>query len=364
MNINDNKIQCEYCDKFFSSKTLLLYHQNNTKYCLEIQNKTIQKSKCDFCSKELTITSFKKHLEKCKLKSIKESNSKMINELREEIELLKEQMNEKDKIIIEKDKIIQEKNNDISALIDKNNILIGKNEVYKSDQECLHKIAQQTKTTSNINHITNNLAIYDADLIANNFKNALNNITPEDICEGQSAVAKIIAPCLTNSDGMKMIACTDKSRGVFVTKDSDGKISKDIKAKKLVDTIEPIASMKVDEIVSLEKEKKDKSRDLFTLKSNIRKRTEEIENLEDTLCGFKKNSNEYNRISKQIEQLHDRNNEEYEQIRVYEEEGVIEINYDVEHTIDLDTKLLIGASEIKDIKSNPNKFSNTLGNMV
>ena len=329
---------CNFCKREFQTLNSLNKHKINAKYCLIIQGKKEDKKyNCDTCSVSFdTQYLLTKHSDKCRL-------TKIIEKLREEI---------------------AEKDLQITKLTNENNILTGKTEVYKYDQECLHKIAQQPKTTSNINHITNNLAIYDAELIANNFKNALNNITPEDICEGQIAVAKIIAPCLTNSDGMKMIACTDKSRGVFVMKDSNGKINKDIKAKKLVDTIEPIASMKVDEIVNLEKEKVTKSRELFTLKNNIKKRTEEIQNLEDTLCGFNKNSNEYFRLEKQIEQLHDMNNDEYEQIRVFEEEGVIEINYDIEQTNDLDTKLLIGATEIKDIKSNSNKFSTTLGNMV
>ena len=43
-----------------------------------------------------------------------------------------------------------------------------------------------------------------------------------------------------------MITCTDYSRNVFVYKDKNGNINKDIKCKNLADLIEPIASAKAD----------------------------------------------------------------------------------------------------------------------
>lgn len=336
-----SNIRCEHCKTEFKTIGSLKKHTINAKYCLKIQGKIDSKTHlCEICSKNFESEHLLlKHLEICKL-------VKIIDELKKEL--------------FEKDNIIKEKDLEILKISGENKILIGKNEVYQTDQQCLHKIAQQTKT-SNINNITNNLAIYDAELISNNFRNAINNMTPQDIYGGQSAVAKIIAPCLTNEDGMKMIACTDKSRGVFITKDIDGNISKDLKAKKLVDTIEPIASLKVDEIMNLEKEKVIKCRELFLLRKNINRRLEEIEYLEDTLCGIKKDSNEWNRITKQIENMHDKNNEEYEQVRIYEEEGILEINHDSEV---IDSKLINGAIDIKEIKSNSNKFSNTLGSLI
>ncbi len=56
--------ECEFCNKNFSSKSSLNYHQKTVKYCLEIQkNKTLTEPKdnsedffkCEFCNKNFTI---------------------------------------------------------------------------------------------------------------------------------------------------------------------------------------------------------------------------------------------------------------------------------------------------------------------
>ena len=35
-------MECEHCNKTFSSKSSLNYHKNSAKYCLEIQNKNLK----------------------------------------------------------------------------------------------------------------------------------------------------------------------------------------------------------------------------------------------------------------------------------------------------------------------------------
>jgi hypothetical protein len=93
--------------------------------------------------------------------------------------------------------------------------MTGKNKVYEVEQESLLKIAMQPKTTTN-NNIYNNLSVFDKDILTERLNMSLQNITPEQLYEGQKSVAKILAPCLDNGDGTKMISCSDKSRGIFV----------------------------------------------------------------------------------------------------------------------------------------------------
>jgi hypothetical protein len=178
---------------------------------------------------------------------------------------------------------------------------------------------------------------------------------------GQSAVSKIVAPCLTNDDGSKMMKCTDTSRGVFVIKDKNGNINKDIKCRNLVSVIEPLATKKVDEIVNLDQEKKYKSRHLYNLKKDIIKRKEEIENLKDTLCGFKKNSFEWHQLNNRIIEEEQKIDDDYEQINIYEEEGVLASNEDDYY---IDTKLMNGALNIKEMKVDSSKFSNSLAQII
>jgi len=88
-----------------------------------------------------------------------------------------------------------------------------------------------------------------------------------------------------------MISCTDSSRNVFVYKDIDGNINKDIKCKNLANLIEPIATAKVDELIKVDNSKRYKINKIETLKENILKRQDEIRGLEEHILGFRKDSN-------------------------------------------------------------------------
>jgi hypothetical protein len=157
-----------------------------------------------------------------------------------------QEIEEKDNIIKEKDYIIKQKDNEIFELKMIIAELNGKNKVYEVEQESLIKIAMQPKTTNNNTY--NNLSIFDKDILTERLSMTLQNITPEQLYDGQKSVARILAPCLDNGDGTKMISCSDKSRGIFVSKDKHGNINKDFEAKNLVEVIHPIVVTKADEI--------------------------------------------------------------------------------------------------------------------
>jgi hypothetical protein len=60
---------CEFCKKELSTKGNLLLHKRTAKFCLEIQGKTIEDFKCNYCSKKFTSSQhLNEHYNSCKLK--------------------------------------------------------------------------------------------------------------------------------------------------------------------------------------------------------------------------------------------------------------------------------------------------------
>ena len=66
---------CEYCKKEFSTKGNIAAHQKTTKYCLELQGKTLSDDfQCKHCIKKFTTqTNLNEHILVCK-KKIKKDN--------------------------------------------------------------------------------------------------------------------------------------------------------------------------------------------------------------------------------------------------------------------------------------------------
>ena len=68
---------CEFCNKSFSTKSNLNYHQKTTKYCLDIQGKSedCEEFICEYCNKTFTIkSSLLRHLNICSTKDEIELN--------------------------------------------------------------------------------------------------------------------------------------------------------------------------------------------------------------------------------------------------------------------------------------------------
>ena len=63
------KIECNICNKFFTTKSSLLYHQRTTKYCLTKQGIYNENFKCQYCDKILsTRDRLNTHSNTCKIK--------------------------------------------------------------------------------------------------------------------------------------------------------------------------------------------------------------------------------------------------------------------------------------------------------
>jgi hypothetical protein len=85
-------MNCEFCNKEFSSKGNLVVHQASAKYCLVLQGKTNTDFNCEHCSKIFTYQrNLTEHLNTCKHKKKKECEEKeeIFRKIQEENILLK-----------------------------------------------------------------------------------------------------------------------------------------------------------------------------------------------------------------------------------------------------------------------------------
>jgi len=344
---------CDYCKKEFNSKYSLMNHKKTAKYCIKMrQNNNIDIVKitcfdCNYCLKSFTSNeSLKKHLSNC-LEKIKKHFYDEIEELKQIENELKEELRQKDEIIIELKMTIAELN------IEKN--------IYKDDHESMKKLAMQPKTTTTNNNIYNNLSVFDKDILTERLNSSLQNITPEQLYDGQKSVAKILAPCLDNGDGTKMVSCSDKSRGTLVSKDKNGNINKDFNAKNLVDVIHPIVLTKADEVNKNDMVKREKSYKLKSLKDDIEKRENEIEQFKATMKGFKKNSGQYLQYQHMIKSREEKNERDIIEIEELECAGVEEPRDDF---VLYDEKLVEGIEDITKMKEDSTKFKNSLSKEI
>lgn len=353
-------MECEYCKSVLKTLSSLNYHKKNNKKCLDIQ-KTINSNikiescliQCKFCEKSFTSTNFDRHSNKCK-----EKNKKELETSNEKIEMLQVEIkNITTEYQVKINDIKKEHQNEIQEL--KNYIikLETMNDIYGKDRETINDIAKQPKNTNNI---INNLSVFEDKLITDRFCLALSNIKPSDFYDGQQSIGRIVAPCLQNEDGTKMITCTDYSRGIFLKKDKHGNLNKDIKCRNLVDIIEPLASAKADELIKEDSLKRIKSYELKSLEDKIINRETEIENLEQTLLGYKKGSKKWSECKNLIIKKENENEKDLETIEKLKNDGVnAEINDNI-----FDSKLLEAADDIKEMKKDSSKFSKTLSEFV
>ena len=378
---------CEYCNNNLSTKSNLVFHQKNNKKCLEIQkNKSVNINsnlkQCEFCDKEFSSNIIKRHLSLCNQKKEKELEDKILHLENKILDLQKEyqdkildlekgyqnkilelekELENKEKIITEKDNKISELENKISELHELNIKLQTENNIYQKDHQIIANMAQQPKTTTNTNnHITNNLAVYDNKLITDRFTNALSNITPMDLYDGQESISRLIAPCLKNDDGTQLYKCTDYSRGVYVTKDKNGNIVKDINGKNLVERIEPIASKKAVELLEENTTKRDKQRKIKYLKKHIENEYEEIESLKQHIKGYEINSSSWKYHNDRLKNMENT----IERCLQEQEDLENEVEYETDSVEMCDEKLTDGVHDIKNMKKDSTKFSRKLSKLL
>ena len=92
---------CKFCDKNFTTKSNLNYHQKNTKYCLKIQGNLNSTILCQYCKKSLSSNRvLKTHITQCTSYLLYENSKKY----EDKISFLEQQLSDKDLRIKELEK--------------------------------------------------------------------------------------------------------------------------------------------------------------------------------------------------------------------------------------------------------------------
>ena len=318
-------MKCNFCKSELRTLSSLNYHKKNNKKCLEIQHNA----------------NFQTIIEK--LQSDNEKLQSDNDKLQSDNEKLQFELKEM-KVYLEK---IEFENN-----------------IYKKDHETVTSIAKQPKITTKITNNYNNLSVYNDDVIKDRFTSAINNIKPSDLYDGQKSIGRFVAPCLQNDDGTKMITCSDFARNVFIVKDDEGNLNKDIKCRNLANIIEPIATAKVDELIKEDNDKRWKVNRLNILKKQLMNREMDIENLENHLLGLEKYSQKWCYVKEQIIQKEKENELDFEELEQLDEDNNNVVHHHHTHVINYDEKLAVAADDIKEMKKDSSKFSKTLSELV
>lgn len=336
---NKTGLLCDFCGKQFKNKSSLNHHIKTAKFCLSIQNKEIiiAEFKCNFCKCVLkNKRNLQTHIMICKEKDIYDAKTKLSIQHMEEMRVLKEKHTEE----INEYKII------IASLE-------AKIDIYEKDHNVISDIAKQTKIT-NTNNIVNNLAVYDINKITEQFSNKLDCITKEDIINGQKGIANILAPCLYDENGNKMLTCTDKSRLIFTKLDDKNNRIKDSELKNLASVIKPLALKKADEIVEEHNKLKEKINNIDILKEEIKDNKSYIKHFQDIIDNYR-NSN----INSKLVIEYEKNIKKYEENITRNQEIIDNNEYDLdsEYIEDENEKLIDGHIEIQYLDKETAKFA-------
>ena len=280
-------MECQYCNQILKTLGALKKHQNTAKYCLTKQNKNAPvEHACCACDKTFTRkSSLEDHLKICK------ANIPSVNVLQEIIETIKKDL-EISLLQIENLKVQNKKDLDAALLQ-----ILERDRQIDDYKEKMFILA--SKPTNHINNIGNNKTTNKTqNLIVSDWRSEIiqekveDNFKLEHVKDGLIGVARFTSQYITNGDGEnKSYHCTDRNRDVFIYKDIDGVVHKDIQARKLKSAIKDPIIKKSSLLVLEERSRlsdiivKEKDIDIVTLSSNtMNKLTDkfrEIKNIED-----------------------------------------------------------------------------------
>jgi len=236
-------MECEYCGNVIKTYGALKKHQNTAKYCLAKQNRSVTiEHVCNKCDKRFTTkSSLNDHLKICKanIPSVYDFKQLLDEKIRDLISLKKEldlSVQTIEELKIENNTCRKELDLSLQTIEE----LRKENSEYRKDMFTLAS-KSVTNITNKTTHNIQNLIVSDwrpeiiQEKVEENFK-------LEHVEDGLKGVARFTSKYITSEeDGVKSYHCTDRSREVFVYKDSEGVIQKDIGARKLKNAIkEPI----------------------------------------------------------------------------------------------------------------------------
>ena len=222
---------CEFCQKEFSNKSNLNYHQKTAKYCLKKRpdmNDNLNNYKCDHCDEKFSRKyNLDKHLSSCKIKKKDDYDIHLKNiekEYEEKIKQIKSSYESQIKTLQETINKLEKCNQELALkAIEKPTIVNNKSE------------------NNSINTTYNHLQ--PINLSPEHIYQVFDqNLKLEDIYKGQKGLANVVAKkLLTDENGRPLAFCNDKSRQIIKYKDENNQIIKDAKAFNLVSSIAPVA---------------------------------------------------------------------------------------------------------------------------
>jgi uncharacterized coiled-coil protein SlyX len=237
-------MDCEFCNKSFSTKYLLTQHQKKTKYCLDLQgsNSVFQ---CKFCNKQLsTKDRLILHTNSCKENNEKENIIK--KEYEEKIKIIEKEYDDKLKIV---EKVLQEKNEYITKLETKLEKIEAKlDSKLEKLESAVTTIAIESKTalstpSTTTNNTTNITVTQTNNNVLNLSKEHVNKVLKDHldydvVYAGQAGFAKfVVDKMLKGPDGKLTYKCVDPSRQMFEFIDESGETVRDMRAEKLIQSL-------------------------------------------------------------------------------------------------------------------------------
>lgn len=155
-------VTCDFCKKEFSTKGNLISHQKTAKYCLEIQGKTVEDFKYNYCNKNFTsVQNLNDHFVICKHKKIKDAendiNKKYTNKYKTQISQLNSAISERDKTIEKLEKKLESYEKRIFEMASRptNNNSNNKTVVINTNVPLTNEVLRQCANTFSIDYAKN-----------------------------------------------------------------------------------------------------------------------------------------------------------------------------------------------------------------
>ena len=213
-------MNCEFCNKTFSSKGNLQVHQKKTKSCLDIQNKSPEKKyNCLYCSKTFILKdTHDRHL----VTHITDPIFIKLQKTEEEIKKLKDSIENKELEL--KNKEIELKNKEIE--------LKNKDEQIKVFQDLNEKLLMRAVSTPKNTYNTVNIENITP-MTKQHLDDNVKNLTIDHINKGCRGYAEYMInyPCKNS------LVVTDIARCIFKYKDENGNLCVDVEARNLINKI-------------------------------------------------------------------------------------------------------------------------------
>ena len=255
LETDEYKMECEYCQKEFSTNSALNNHKNKAKYCLILRGEIEQKkeNKCDFCGKRLSSKNYlETHMKKCNVIVEKEDfKCNHCNKILSTKQMLEYHVNSCN---VKKEKELKQKDEELKQKDRLNFQLKTENEYYKKQEEnykeqikdlqnklerILNKAIERPTTTNN-NTVNNKFELNTFPSQKEIDRKIESQFNDKYILDGMKGIAQFVFDHIVKlEDGSMAYACYDTSRQIFKYKDEHGNEIKDPKAVKLRKMIKP-----------------------------------------------------------------------------------------------------------------------------